>query len=463
MSAVFRHLQGLHAQLLIPLLLALILAQGISLLLFVGERRQAVRMALGGEIAGRIVNLVRLLEATPKDAEPAIMQSASSPFAKFSVDETALVDGRDERFERAMVAFIRAGLNEVDRPVRAVSETVPGHLAMRRPSGGMRHGMQDWHHRHHIGGDHTALRVSVALRDGRWLNARYNFHRPPLQAAWPSILATAFAAIGIVIVVIWAVRRISGPMRVLAKNADRLGRGDNPEAMTAKGPSEIRRVIKAFNVMQERVNRYLRERTQMLAALGHDLRSPLTAMRLRTELIDDDEARERLSASIDEMHTMVETTLSYAKGIGADEPTERTEIRGMANAIAEEIRLAGGSVDVEDGDAIMMPVRPVALMRALRNLVENAVKYGETARISFEVAATDTRILVDDDGPGLEDADLEKVFEPFFRLEASRNRETGGVGLGLAVARTVARAHGGDVTLTNLGHHGLRATLTLPR
>ena len=464
MSAFLKTFQGLRAQLLIPLIAALILAQGISLALFVDERRQAVRMALGGEIAGRIANLVRLLEATTNDVEPAILQSASSPFARFSLDDAASITGRDERFERRMVAIIRSDLTEADRPVRAFIDHSPGRTERQRPFPNMPDRIRYMHRRHHSGrGNHMALSVSVALDDGRWLNAQYSFHRPPLQTAWPSMIATMLAGIGIFVVVVWAVQRISRPMRVLASNADRLGRGDNPEPLATEGPSEIRRVIKAFNVMQERVNRHVGERTQMLAALGHDLRSPLTAMRLRVELIDDPETRERLSASIDEMQTMVEMTLSYAKGVGTDEPTESTDLRRMAEDIAEEIQLNGSMVEIAEGEAVLMSVRPVAIKRALRNLIENAVNYGNTARVSFEASETETRVFVDDDGPGLAEAELSRVFEPFYRLEASRSRETGGVGLGLAVSRAVARAHGGDVTLMNRDGNGLRAKLSLPR
>ena len=462
MSVVLRFLNGLRAQLLIPLLAALILAQAVSLALFVDERRQAVRVALGGEVAGRIANLVRLLEATPDGAEPAILQSASSPFARFSVDDAASASGRDGDFERRMVAIIRTDLGEMDRPVQALSDRAPKRMARQWPGAGMHSRMRDMHRRH-MGRDQMALSVSVALEDGRWLNAAYNFHRPPLQTAWPSIIATLLAATGIFVVVVWAVQRISRPMRVLASNADRLGRGDDPEPLATEGPSEIRRVINAFNVMQERVNRHVGERTQMLAALGHDLRSPLTAMRLRVELIDDPEMRERLSSSIDEMQTMVEMTLSYAKGVGADEPTESADLRRMAKDIAEEIQLNGNMVEIAEGEPVLMSVRPVAIKRALRNLIENAVNYGNTARVSFEASETETRVFVDDDGPGLAEAELSRVFEPFYRLEASRSRETGGVGLGLAVSRAVARAHGGDVTLMNRDGNGLRAKLSLPR
>ena len=456
-------LSGLRAQLLLPLLGALVLAEVVSLGLFFSERRQAVRAALGGEIAGRTANVVRLLEATKGRLDPDILRSAESPFVAFSIGNAAAVKPDSARAAERIISIIRTGLSDASRPVRASVERIPHHMGMRFMSSGMPNWMREVHRRHHPqAADPIELSISVALKDGRWLNVEYNFHRPPLQTAWPSILAMALAAVAIAVVVLWAVQRISRPMKALATSAERLGRGESPDPLELAGPAEIRRVTEAFNMMQGRITRHVRERARMLAALGHDLRSPLTAMRLRVEMIDDDETRERLTSTVDEMQSMVETTLTYAKGVAIDEAPVQCDLRAMAGEIAAEMELNGASVEVEPGEPLTTTVRPVSLKRALRNLIENAVKYGDRASVFFKTGKSIVRIIVEDAGPGLPEADLERVFEPFVRVDASRSRETGGVGLGLAVARAVARAHGGDITLQNQSDGGLRAEVTLP-
>jgi signal transduction histidine kinase len=200
----------------------------------------------------------------------------------------------------------------------------------------------------------------------------------------------------------------------------------------------------------------------MLAALGHDLRSPLTAMRLRSELVDDDETRERLVATVEEMRRMVGLTLDFARGVAPREAAETLDLGALVREVAGDVAATVGPVEVEISTAVTLTARPTALERALRNIVENAVRYGGAARVRVAGDAAAATIVVDDDGPGIPDADLARVFEPFTRLEASRSRETGGVGLGLAIARTIVHAHGGEITLANRPEGGLRATLRLP-
>lgn len=463
MSRIRRILGGLRIQLLLPLLAALVLAQAVSIALFFNERRQAVRAALATEIAGRVANTVQLLEDAPLDTYPSILRSARSPFFRLSLTAEPLVVGQRGPASNRIIDDLRSELDDESRAVHVVVAPLADPMLAapmhRRHAPWM--DQQHWRHHPRAAGA-MQLALSTELANGTWLNARTLFHRPPLQAAWPSTVAMILAAIAIVFVVIWSVQRISRPMSALAESADRFGRGDEPEPLVPEGPAEVRRVTEAFNMMQERISRHVRERTRMLAALGHDLRSPLTAMRLRTEMIDDEETREHLAASIDEMQTMVETTLSYSKSVAVDEAATPTELRQIATSIADEIRLNGSRVDVEAGEPLIATVRPIALKRALRNLIENAVRYGGWAMVHLKKDGLVARIVVEDEGPGVPEADLESIFEPFVRLDASRNRETGGVGLGLSVSRAIARAHGGDVTLQNRLEGGLRAEISLP-
>jgi signal transduction histidine kinase len=204
------------------------------------------------------------------------------------------------------------------------------------------------------------------------------------------------------------------------------------------------------------------EHTRMLAALGHDLRSPLTAMRVRVEMVDDDETRERLIATLDEMQEMVEATLAFARGVASSEATETVDPAKFLRALIDDIAETGGTVTLDATPGSALRLRPHALRRALRNVIDNALRYGGRAAVRLERVGGTARITVSDDGPGIPEADLERVFEPFVRLETSRSRETGGSGLGLAIARTIIHAHGGDIRLANRPEGGLTATIDLP-
>ncbi|MBC7799589.1 MAG: HAMP domain-containing protein, partial [Gemmatimonadaceae bacterium] len=253
------------------------------------------------------------------------------------------------------------------------------------------------------------------------------------------------------------------PLGRLAEAADRLGRGERVDSLPESGPEETRRTVRAFNLMHERLDRFVRDRMTMLAAMAHDLRTPITTLRLRAEFIDDEEMRTKTIATLDEMQAMAEATLAFAQVDAAGEPTRATDIAALVESVVED--LAAQALDVTlagQADRLVLPCRPLALRRALINVVENANRYGGAARVSVARDDRSVRICVDDRGPGIAEAELERVFEPFVRLEHSRNRETGGAGLGLAIARSVVRAHGGNLWLENRSEGGLRATIALP-
>lgn len=459
-----RLLGGLRLQLLLPLLAGLILAQIVSFALFFNERGRAVRTALATEIAGRVSNTARLLEGAGRPYDMSILRSAESPFLRLSLTPKPFVFGQEGPGSDQILTNIRSELGNADRTIHILVSP------LERPPSGMPEDtdampwMRGMHRRHHPRpAGAMRLVLSMHLADGTWLNARTLFHRPPLQAAWPSLVAMVLTGLAIVGIVLWATQRVARPMQALAEATDRFGRGGEDVPLPLSGPDEVRRVTQAFNAMQERIARHMRERSQMLAALGHDLRSPITALRLRAEMVDDDEMRERLSTSIEEMQSMVETSLDFARGIGGDEPSIEIDIRSLIEDIAGELRDSGADVDVELGVAALAVGRPVSLKRVFRNIIENAARYGERARISLSASEGTIIVIIDDDGPGLDEANLESVFEPFSRLESSRSRDTGGIGLGLTIARDIIGAHGGDITLENRDSGGLRARIILPK
>ena len=225
----------------------------------------------------------------------------------------------------------------------------------------------------------------------------------------------------------------------------------------------MRQAAHAFNDMQARLQRLLTNRTTMLAALSHDLRTPLTLLRLRIEAQPDSEDREKMLASIDTLDGMIDATLKYARDTTAPETWRPTDLSALLASIVDDMEDAGMPVGMRPADPLVLECQPGGLRRVVTNLIENAIKYGTVARVSLEATPQAARIVIDDDGPGIPEAELLKVFEPFHRLEQSRSRETGGSGLGLAIAQAIAEAHHGAITLTNRPEGGLRAVLSLPR
>ncbi|MBF0426961.1 MAG: two-component sensor histidine kinase, partial [Magnetococcales bacterium] len=218
----------------------------------------------------------------------------------------------------------------------------------------------------------------------------------------------------------------------------------------------------AFNTMQGSLLRYVQERTQLLAALSHDLKTPITRMRLRTEMMDDGRIKEKTLHDLEEMEEMADSALAFIRGMEGSEPSQMVDLPALLDTIQAEQEEMGREVSVSNEPLPPVVVKPKSLKRCLDNLVVNAVVYGQRARLRAVLVGDTLRITVADDGPGIPAADLNRVFEPFVRLEGSRNRRSGGTGLGLSIARNIAQAHGGELILKNGEERGLVAILTLP-
>jgi signal transduction histidine kinase len=214
--------------------------------------------------------------------------------------------------------------------------------------------------------------------------------------------------------------------------------------------------------MQTRVKRFIQDRTQMLAAISHDLRTPITRLRLRAEFMEDDQERERMLSDLAEMEAMISATLAFARDDAANEPVSYIDVAAVLASLCADQELAGSDVVYSGPDSFQLIARPIALKRAVNNIVDNAVKYGKRAHLTFQPLSDEVCIFVDDEGPGINRSDSERVFEPFTRLESSRSRETGGTGLGLTISRNAARSMGGDLELINRPEGGLRVKIALP-
>jgi signal transduction histidine kinase len=305
------------------------------------------------------------------------------------------------------------------------------------------------------------FQVGVRRSDGRWsvVQPQAGFGLNDWQqrlALWFVLSALAMAP------VTWIfARRLTKPIQVFADAAERLGRDPRAAPLELKGPAEIGVAARAFNEMQERLRRYVEDRTAMVGAIAHDLRTPLTRLRFRIEGLPEDQ-RAKYAADLDQMEEMITATLAFVRD--ATKPGERTqmELSSLVESLCDEMAETGAKTEVEAGEKVVLEADPLALRRLIANLLENAVKFGGRARARVFADAGHAVVEIDDDGPGIPAADTERVFEPFYRREPSRSRQTGGIGLGLAVVRSIARGHGGDVNLINRVGGGLTARVQLP-
>jgi signal transduction histidine kinase len=314
-------------------------------------------------------------------------------------------------------------------------------------------------------GDHPAQAYDAVIRLPDRSSLIYRVTRvDPGAPLPPSLMLDVLLLVALLVIALYiAARGITRPLSQLASAADNIGRGVRQPKLEEKGARELRHAARAFNTMQDRLHRYLDSRTRVLAAMSHDLKTPLTRLRLQVETqIEDAAVQARFGRELDEMESMVRGALGLFRGLNDEELLEPVDIDLLLETVRSEFAEMGKDVTV-DGRALRpLPGKPQALKRCVTNLVSNAVNFGTRARI-FVRDGTQLEIRVCDEGPGIPAAELEEVFEPFYRLESSRNRDTGGTGLGLSIARDVAQTHGGSLVLHNRAEGGLEARLTLPR
>lgn len=464
-ASLFGRLMGVLAA-------GLMLAQLLSALINVVERDQLLNRGFGQQPAQRIADVVALLDTLPRAERGRVVAVLSVPPLVLSLNDAPLLAQTPELSGRGalLVARLHTALG-ADRALRVElrSGFAPG---LERMNGERyRRSLQHEDAVHRIGAKASApvLRAEVQLPDGQW--ARFDSALPPAPEAlpWRLVLTLAVLLLSMLGLSWVAVRWVVRPLHVLAQAAQGLGEDLARPPLPEDGPLEVRQAAHAFNTMQRRLAQFVDDRTRMLTALSHDLKTPLTRMRLRTELLDDDEARPRFESDLLEMETMVTQTLDFMRGLGGHEPQASVDINRLLASLQADHQAMGRGVQIE-GQALA-PLLGVAslLRRALGNLIDNAVLYGGSATVRVEDTPSCLRLHVLDTGPGIPEAELARVFEPFHRLEGSRNRSTGGTGLGLGIARSVARLHGGDVLLRNRtvladgSAGGLDATLDLPR
>jgi len=438
--------QTLVGRTLLVLLTALILTQGAGIVLFLVAHQELAAQLDSRQSAERIASIVQLIEQTPSDDRGRLAHGLDRPGLKIGWGKAPILAQGTKYL--------------VDTQLESeLSRRLPGrvlHAGLRTPQPIPENGPQQGAG---FGGRNGAptVQVAVTLEDGTWLN--FVIPLPPDERLWRPHPYWPLG-IGLVLVVLLSVilvRHAVRPLTVLTKAADRLGRDVLAPPVEISGPKEVMAAANAFNRMQTRIRRFIEDRTQMIAAISHDLRTPITRLKLRAEFIEDDEQRLKILADLDEMEAMISSTLAFARDDSARETKVLVDLVGLLVDLCDQFRVA-----FDGPDELELALGANGIKRAFANLIENACKYGGGARVALAVVDDHVVVTIEDDGPGIPVAELENVFAPFYRVESSRNRETGGTGLGLAVARSAVRANGGDIALANRQGGGVTVTVTLP-
>jgi signal transduction histidine kinase len=459
--------RSLFGQTLLVLVAGLIVSLLVGSWIYTLDREQAVRAVGGFSAAQRITNLTKLVQDTPREWRDRIVAGLSDQTFRVSLlaqPPATIPDDEDAPVAQAVKEFLIDQLSLAPGQQPRVSASVPdtsrfsGLRPMMGP-GPMMHGFRGFGG---FGGFRD-LQVAVPLPDGQWLSFATALPESGSSFSRQFLLSMGIMAIVILVVSVWAVRRVTAPLAAVSAAAERLGNDLNASPMPETGTIETRQASRAFNTMQARLRSLVESRTRMLAAISHDLRTPLTLLRLRAENVENPHERDKMLATIAEMDSMVGVTLQFARDEATTEIRRPTDIAALVQSIVDDMADAGMPVKMEPVEPIVYDCRPDALKRAIRNLLDNAVKYGKAASVAIQTAPKTIEIVIDDDGPGIPEQELSRVFDPFYRLEESRNRETGGVGLGLAIAQSIVQAHRGKLVLSNRPTAGLRARIALPR
>jgi signal transduction histidine kinase len=459
---------SLFGRTLLVLAVGLLLAQAASVVLNLFDRGSSVYRLAAFQIAARIAQTARILNSLPPADRPRVVAQIEGQHLRVALSETMIriATGfvEHDAYEKAFTESLQ---RQIGAPwpvsVEITASPRPGQAPEQAASPTS---LEIWLARHFyflLPGTFSLV-TQVGLEDG--MVAIFNAvipHEPlsRLESLVPRLLillAVCFALAALL------VRMITRSLNRLAHAADALGQDSEGEPLAESGPSEIHSVIAAFNRMQARIRAQLLEQTQLLRAISHDLKTPITRLRLRLEMLPDASLRAKMERDLDEMEAMVGSTVEFFRAADKEPRRQAVDIAALIESLCEDRREIGNPVTVRGSPDAPYRADPQALRRCLENLVENAVRYGNSAEIEVNDTPRLLRIAVRDRGPGIPQEELERVFEPYYRLESSRNRSSGGTGLGLSIARNIARWHGGDIRLQNAPRNaGLVAELVLPR
>lgn len=434
---------GLSSRIIALTLAALLISQLVGYLSFRSGREGFIEHLIGDYMSQSVIAVDRAIAHARDGEQAALVHSLSSRIVNLSLAKRApgcdTGSADSERYAREFAQRLSVA------PARV-------HVCVGR---GLMPGSTN--------ADRLAVAMGFQRDDGRWLVVRQRLPGSSDRWARGALRNTLITLAVMIVVVILASRRFTRPLRDLASAAERFGRGERIAPVPERGRDEIVRSITAFNRMHRRIDRFVAERTRLVAALAHDLRTPITALRLRMEFLPDDDNTRAMRATLDDLAEMSEATLTFMRAETAAEDTRRIDLSALVDAVVEDYRAADAPVIFEAGDRLPWTGRPTAIRRALRNVIDNALAYGERADLALIREPGQVVIEIADRGPGIAPEDRAQVFDAFVRLETSRSRETGGVGLGLAIARSVVRGHGGDIVLAERPGGGLLVRMYLPK
>jgi signal transduction histidine kinase len=439
----------LGAQLVVVAASAVIVSNVAVGIWFVTAQEQLTEASITERLLDRAVSAATLLSGIPAHEREAAVQAMSSGPWRFR-----LILGK---------ATVRPMTDEEARYAARVRAMLPPERAKQPVSVSFRKGQLPPLIGQPPDIPRSGTIVEVTLPVVRRTQLVTSFSRPAPQP-WPLqvVIAALVALCTTSAAAAFVARRVARPLSQLAASATEAAAGGQATRVPEEGPDDVRRAARAFNRMTDQVSRTLESQRQLLSAVGHDLRTPITAMRINSEFIEDDELRERILKNVEELQELTEAVLSAARGAGG-EKTRKIDLAALVESLCTDLDEMGQPVSWSAHSTAPVSCRPNEIRRAIRNLIQNAVAYGARADVCLKVAPDRYDIIVDDEGPGIPDADRKRVFEPFVRLDASRSSETGGCGLGLTLVKAIAEGHGGQVALENKDKCGLRARFSLPR
>jgi signal transduction histidine kinase len=423
-------------------LLALIASNAVTFAIAEYQRSLEIKAERLTAIESRISALMGLMARLPEAEQAPLFRVASVRRERVSTSAVPRVAADAER-DPAAEAKLKAALGALATgEVRVAKRGTPDILPfMPKKRAGI-----------------ERLSVAVALAPGRWLNAE--FFWPEGANLLPGLLlSAAVASVALLMVAIWLAYRLSRPLQRLAEASARMAQGQSVSPIPESGPHVLKTAAHSFNAMSRRLMAMLENQRTLLGSIAHDLRTPITSLKLKSEFIDDPAVRQGMQASLDELQAMTEAALDAARtGLG-EEPLREVDVAALVESVCADLTDIGNDVTFANTNAVSARCRPNELKRAARNVIENAVKYGTRAKVSVVQANDRVAIQVDDEGPGLPQGAADRLFEPFVRGDTARGK--GGLGLGLTLARAVARAHNGDLTLANRDGGGARAVLSI--
>ncbi|MBF0384135.1 MAG: HAMP domain-containing protein [Magnetococcales bacterium] len=439
------------------------------------DRNQAVSYMGSLQAAERFADIVQTLDPLPVQEQKNIADILETPhqFVRIrkrlsKLETTSQNDERSLHLEKLIRRFLgKERPLQVEIKLDQAGQTSDYLTQLPKfsdsPLNGMKHHPGHMAMMQHMQPQGVSFVAKTQLSGGNWIE--FHNHLPNEAFVWPWHLFWSIAILFVVVSTfsILAIRLTTQPLARLARAARSLGQDPRRPALTESGSTEVREVVNAFNAMQARLVQYINERSAMLAAVSHDLGTPLTRMRLRVEMLKDEELKNALRRNLDEMEGMTKEAMDYIQGSEGMEEIRLADIPSLLEELQESWREMGHDVEIQCSDIPAFPLMGKSFRRALSNLIQNAVKYGELSRVKATLHRDRLRISVSDQGPGIPEEDMATVLRPFKRLEDSRNRKTGGTGLGLSIAHNIVRAHGGELLLRNRPEGGLEVILTIPK